>query len=254
MAHYLVVAHQTATSPQLIDRLARIARDEPYARFVMLVPATHPKHVLRREDGDRLFLWEAGEAHAMAEERALEARTLLEQAGLRLSSTIVGDDSPLLAIEDELRAHPSTYDGIVLSTLPPGISRWVRMDIRGQAQRRFDLPILLVSEGAEEESWVQKRAEPDSPSDRRALGFLGWVTGRRGLAAIAVVAIVYLAATAVLALAVDRGFFVNDAIALAVFAVFFIGLWLGERYIPARRLASRERVDAASPQGDALPR
>ena len=51
----------------------------------------------------------------------------------------------MLAIEDELRAHAGQYDAIVLATLPPGISRWLRMDIHSQVARRFDIPVISVA-------------------------------------------------------------------------------------------------------------
>jgi len=58
--------------------------------------------------------------------------------------TTVGDSSPLRAVAEELGRFPHDYDVIVLSTLPPGISRWLRLDVLTQVKRKFNLPIVQV--------------------------------------------------------------------------------------------------------------
>jgi hypothetical protein len=135
MAQYLIVAHQTATSPELLDRASELAGEDPLASFTILVPATPVVHLLT---------WEEGETNEIAGQRAKEAASLFESRGLKVAETKVGDDSPLLAIEDELRAQPGKYEAIVLSTLPPGISRWLRLDVHNQAERKFGIPVIPV--------------------------------------------------------------------------------------------------------------
>lgn len=135
MAQYLIVAHQTATSPELLDRVSELAGQDPVASFTILVPATPVVHLLT---------WEEGETNEIASQRGREAKSLFEARGLKVAETKVGDDSPLLAIEDELSAQPGKYDAIVLSTLPPGISRWLRLDVHNQAERKFGIPVFQV--------------------------------------------------------------------------------------------------------------
>ena len=67
----------------------------------------------------------------------------LEAQGIPVEEAKAGDISPLLAIEEELLAHPGAYQAIVLSTLPPGPSRWLRLDVHTQAER-FGLPVIHV--------------------------------------------------------------------------------------------------------------
>ena len=234
MARYLVVAHQTATSSLVIERLSRMADEDAKAQFTLLVPATHPKHLVRREEGDHLFVWDERETYEIASQRAEEARERLDRAGLRVSDAVVGDDSPLLAIEDLLRSDPGGFDGIVLSTLPLDRSRWDRMNLRDQAERRFGIPILHVCEGREDAQWSQPEAV--RARARSHLGrLLPTLTGRHDAALVATLALVYLVSTAFLALAVDRRFFVNDALALTIFAIFFASLFLIERSAPLPR-------------------
>ena len=127
MARYLVVAHQTAGSPELREQLLTLSRDDPAAEFTMLVPATPPSNLL---------VWEEGEAKEIAHRRAEESQRLIEQAGLKVRAARVGDHEPLQAIGDELEAH-SGYRALVISTLPPGVSRWLKMDLVSRARRSF---------------------------------------------------------------------------------------------------------------------
>jgi hypothetical protein len=50
MAKYLVVAHETVTNPELLDQLRALQKDDEQAEFVLLVPATPVRHLLRRGD------------------------------------------------------------------------------------------------------------------------------------------------------------------------------------------------------------
>jgi len=135
MSRYLIVAHQTATSAELVQRLLELAVEDPQAAFTLLIPATPVT---------QLLVWEEGETRVVAENRAQEAKALFESRGLNVVRTAVGDSSPVLAIGDELRRHPNEYDVIVLSTLPPGMSRWLRLDAHHRAEAMFNLPVVHV--------------------------------------------------------------------------------------------------------------
>ena len=132
MARYLVVAHRTAKSPELAAKLKELLAQDPEARFVLLVPAVPPP---RR-------VYEENEVRRRAEEEAAAAKRALEAPGIPVEEAQAGDVSPL-AIEEELLAHPGAYQAIVLSTLPPGPSRWLRLDVHTQAER-FGLPVIHV--------------------------------------------------------------------------------------------------------------
>jgi hypothetical protein len=134
MARHLIVAHQTAGSPELVDRIRQLAERDPEAEFVLLVPATPTSHLLT---------WEEGEARQLAVLRAREASQALRAAGVEVVAARVGSHSPLEAVGDELRAEPG-YAGIVLSTFPPGLSRWLKVDLPNQLRRRYRLPVEHV--------------------------------------------------------------------------------------------------------------
>ncbi len=133
MAQYLVVAHRTAKSPELAAKLKAILENDPEARFVLLVPAVPPPG----------WVYEENEVRRRAEEEAEAAKAALEAQGIPIAEAKAGDISPLLALEEELLAHPGAYQAIVLATLPPGLSRWLRLDVHTRAER-LGLPVIHV--------------------------------------------------------------------------------------------------------------
>jgi len=138
MSGYLVVAHQTARSADLLRYLSRVVAQDAEAEFTLLIPATPPSHLL---------VWEDGEAGAIAERSAEEAGQLLSASGLRVVRSVVGNASPLEAIEEELRTHPEEHASVILCTLPPGVSRWLGMDVPHAIDEQFKVPVVQVSAG-----------------------------------------------------------------------------------------------------------
>ena len=136
MARYLIVAHQTVTSPQLLSRVRELREQEGDAEFVLLVPATPVRHLLFRR-GD--------EHDAETTARRIADRALFRYArkGLPLYDARIGDTDPVQAIDDELRANPE-YAGVVISTLPAEKSRWLRMDLPHKVAAAHSLPVHHV--------------------------------------------------------------------------------------------------------------
>lgn len=126
MASYLLVAHQTAERSELLDTARQLATEDPHARFTLLVPATPV--------GD-LMTWEEGATKEVALSRATSAAAVLRRDGINLVGARVGDADPVLAVDDEFLAG-RRYDAVVISTLPPGISRWIKMDVVSRLQRK----------------------------------------------------------------------------------------------------------------------
>lgn len=131
---YLIVAHQTAGGTALREEVERRSRLHLGTKFVLLVPATRIQH---------LFTWTEGESTAVARARAQEAAQLLRESGVRLMEERVGDPDPFVAVARELREDPD-YDGIILSTFPPGISRWLRLDLPSRLERQLEIPVTHV--------------------------------------------------------------------------------------------------------------
>jgi hypothetical protein len=139
MATYVLLAHQTALSEALAGAAEEFARQDPAAEFVVLVPATSVEHLLTSEEG---------ETAAVARRRADEARAGLEARGLRVVEARIGDEDPVQALGDLLRAGGRGYAGLVLSTLPPGVSRWLKLDVVSRVRRAYPTLRLVHVVGA----------------------------------------------------------------------------------------------------------
>jgi hypothetical protein len=131
MRRCLIVANQTLRGPRLIaEVLARQAR-EPY-EFHILVPATH--HHLTG-------MWTEGEAVTHARAALIDALEYFGDAGVPATGE-VGDDNPVLAVGDVMnREH---FDEIIVSTLPPGVSRWLKRDLPHRLARRYGINVTHV--------------------------------------------------------------------------------------------------------------
>jgi hypothetical protein len=131
---YLVVANQTLAGRHLADTVRERLGAGP-CMFHVVVPATAPAdHAL----------WTEGEAVGLAGERLELALKRFRDLGAEADGE-VGDPSPVEAIRDALADRE--FDEIILSTLPPGLSRWLRQDLPHRVEKAFDLPVThLVGE------------------------------------------------------------------------------------------------------------
>jgi hypothetical protein len=137
MGTYLVVAHRTLVGEHLLDYAQDLVRREPSTRFHLVVPIHHPSGA-----------WTDGQLQGAADQRLQEGLAAFTDAGLEATGE-VGDASPVYAVSTALRNLDFTCDGIILSTLPPGMSAWLHMDVESRLRREFDLPIThLVADRA----------------------------------------------------------------------------------------------------------
>jgi len=118
MASYLIVANQTAETHELRAEVKALARRQPEAEFILVVPATPVGNLLVPVRGDTA---------EVSQRRAESARQRLTADGVRVADARVGDADPFTAVADELRRRPD-YAGVVVATLPSGISDWLEVD------------------------------------------------------------------------------------------------------------------------------
>jgi len=222
VAHYLVVAHALEAPAGLLAPLRKLVADDAGAALTLLVTATHGRGLLG--------------AHSMALERTArrwgeEARERLREGSVYLARVVPGDGNAATAVEDELRAHPDRYDAVVLCTpRSRGLRCWVEGDLRTSIDQRVPLPVFHLVEGASA-SWSR---EP-----RPRVGWLSrlWartrfatppgeplVPSRRQMLPFYVLMAAYLLGGLSLAVFVNRGFLLNDAVAAVLYTVVIGGL------------------------------
>jgi hypothetical protein len=131
MRRCLIVANQTLGGAHLLAAVGARQAREPY-EFHIVVPASHA-----HAGG----MWTEGHAVAHARAALRDALDHFSDAGIPVTGE-VGDPNPLLAVDDVLRRHH--FDEIILSTLPPGASRWLKRDLPHRFEQRFALPVTHI--------------------------------------------------------------------------------------------------------------
>jgi hypothetical protein len=127
---YLVVANQTLAGAALAAKVKQAQADDE-AEFHIIVPATAPTHTAYSE----------GEARAVAAERLERALEWFSSAGAKATGEVV-DEHALYAIGDALREQ--AFDEVIISTLPKGMSKWLKQDLPRRARREYGLPVTHV--------------------------------------------------------------------------------------------------------------
>ena len=132
-ARVLVVAHKTAATPGLLQAVRDRAARGP-ATFTLLVPnTTHGLHrVIDPEDQ------EESEAQQVVE----LAVPLLEEAAGGPVESLIGDPSPMNAVQDAINLHG--FDEVIISTLPAKVSKWLKLDLPSKVAG-LGLPVTTVT-------------------------------------------------------------------------------------------------------------
>lgn len=133
MSKYLVVANQTLISRELVAMLRELLERDPQAQFTLLVPAG----VTPAPDVDAAMV------------AALDAQAALMRMEMPIAALRLGDLSPVTAVAEELCRD--SYAAIVMSTLPPGLSNWLRLDAVSRIRRAVSMPVHHV---IAEPNWV----------------------------------------------------------------------------------------------------
>ena len=147
---YLIVANQTLASSGLEQLVHELVAAGP-CHFHVVVPqvGTSTVHVDPAGLLDPTLQTTLNEAYLTArreaENRLQTFRQLFAETheGELTGEVVVGD--PLQAVRQMMAR--TAFDEIIVSTLPPGISKWLHMDLPHRIDRAFDVPVTsLVQE------------------------------------------------------------------------------------------------------------
>ncbi len=146
----LVIANRTADSLDLIEALRRRLGEEDTS-FTLLVPAV-PHGLSWAAD------MKAGWSPAIT--RAEGASKRMRASGIALEEVIVGDPDPFAAAGDVL--HAGGFAEVIVSTLPRGLSNWLKLGLADRLRRAFEIPVTQVS--------AHQRAKPAPVRLREPVG------------------------------------------------------------------------------------
>ncbi|MFT7601370.1 MAG: flavin-binding protein dodecin [Acidimicrobiales bacterium] len=155
---YLIVANQTLGTGELVAEVDRLISEGP-AEFHLLVPASHSKTYARAR---RLSMLGADPVTGLPTEQMPVAEEWLgpdveglDAAQKRLDAQLarmknasydvsgeIGDPDPIRAISQVMSR--SSFDEIILSTLPAGLSRWLKADLPSRVARATGVPVKHV--------------------------------------------------------------------------------------------------------------
>src|SRR3954453_17916403 len=164
MPTVLLVANQTLAAG-VVESFVRSRLDSgPPAEFTLLVPATVQGHgfleqTTRAVTGDigrRAADGLGGHTIAPPSSAAMDAGYEQARARLdfgldrlrRLGAAVDGD----VGVADVFKAISELlarrrFDEVVLFTLPRGVSRWLHLDIPHHVERKFHVPVTVVTAG-----------------------------------------------------------------------------------------------------------
>jgi len=148
-ADVLVVAHETAATPALVQAVRERARRGP-AAFHLLIPNL----------AEHAALTEAEREHRQADgERMLELAlpVIQDAAGGAAEGSVSYRHDPMDAIEEAL--HDGEFHELILSTLPHSVSSWLHLDLPHRVSH-LGVPVTTVV--------AQERSRPPRSSSRPA--------------------------------------------------------------------------------------
>jgi hypothetical protein len=150
MPRYLLIANQTLGGRALDDEIrARVA--DGAAEFHVVVPMVEPEFEAQEwVPADPLFGIPAATAHnaEMLDEAERRSQHRLDRILDRIQELGGAADGEVGARDpfDAARAALERVeaDGVIISTLPSGISRWLKLDLPSRVARVTDLPVTTV--------------------------------------------------------------------------------------------------------------
>jgi nucleotide-binding universal stress UspA family protein len=141
MRRCLIIANQTLGGAQLVEAVQeRITREAH--EFYVVVPATP----LKDQEGVPGTAPESGpslqdRAYALARQRLDRALREIADLGGKADGE-VGDADPYEAAR--LAASSFGADEVIVSTLPLGLSRWLRGNLPARIERGLDVPVVRI--------------------------------------------------------------------------------------------------------------
>ena len=131
----LVLANRTVEGPELMSRIGKLTRDHEELELLVVSPSIPGSRL-------QLIASDTDQARHDAEARLGRSLAALEASGIRASG-VTGDEDPVQAAIDSL--HGFAADEVLVSTLPPGRSKWLERGVVDALRDRLTIPVSHVA-------------------------------------------------------------------------------------------------------------
>ena len=130
MPRYLIVAHKTLGGDALREELLR-RKEAGEVKVHLLVPVDHP-----------MKGWTDGQLESAASAVLQTGLAEMQEMGIEATGS-VGDANPVYAVEQVFR-DDDAFDEIIVSTLPHGVSKWLKVDAPSRLAKHYRIPVTHV--------------------------------------------------------------------------------------------------------------
>lgn len=131
----LVLANRTVEGPELMSAIGKLARAHEALELRVVSPSIPATRL-------QLIASDTDQARHEAERRLRRSLDALAASGITASG-VTGDEDPVQAAVDSL--HDFGADEVLVSTLPPGRSRWIERGVVPALQSRLTVPVRHVA-------------------------------------------------------------------------------------------------------------
>lgn len=153
MHDYLIIANQTLGGKEL-DLKVRLRLENREGRsFYVVVPRLEPEHevdAMTRVDPMFSIPGKADrtadaieQARKRSEHRLRAMISRIENLGGEADGEL-GHSDPYQAAKDVIERFDGQFLEVIVSTLPPGMSRWIKMDLASRLDRLVACPVTVV--------------------------------------------------------------------------------------------------------------
>lgn len=151
MARILLIANQTLGG-EALDRAVEFRIEAHTKDFFVVVPMVEPEHeIFYLSPRDPMF--DVPHVQGQASEKSLELARQRSEARLLAmldrvrtfggtAEGMIGEIDPYKAARTALDRE--SFAEVIVSTLPLGISRWIKMDLPSRIERLVDCPVTVV--------------------------------------------------------------------------------------------------------------
>lgn len=155
MHRLLLVANQTVVGTHITKYVYQLRKSHPEIEVYVIVPAT-PRRTTQGALVD--VADEDASGVGRAEQQLAAAIAAFENIGATAKGE-VGAEDPMQAVNSVMERN--SFDQILVSTLPLGTSRWIKMDVPHRLRRRYGIDVehLVGTSIADWETRPAKRRE-----------------------------------------------------------------------------------------------